>query len=107
MAISFNVLEKDSYSLVEIWKNGKPTSQENPVIDEDYTTVLAAYGQIKEVSGKLAVVSGVPGDMLAGLACELKNRFGAIAVHAPRLKAARVIHSVSSNYPYGAVIPLS
>jgi hypothetical protein len=105
--ISFLVTERESLAFIEIQKDGSPTSQENAVIDQDYGTVLEAYRELKDVSGQLAVVSGVPGDILTGLALELKNRFTAIAVHNPRLKSARVIHSVNPNHPYGSLVPLS
>lgn len=90
-----------SYSLAEIQKNGKLVSSSNPVSRSEYSEV-----DFGEANGEIIVISGMPTDAIAMVACRYKNQFAVVAIAVPRDGVATVVHSISPKYTIGDEIPL-
>lgn len=94
--------KKQSFALITILAdNGAPANAQNPIAIAELATA-----EFPEANGQLLVISGMPQNVFAGVACHYKNLFGAIAGVNSREQVAEVIHSVTKDYPVGAKIPL-
>lgn len=102
--MEIKITQKNSYALIEILKDGKPTSPQNPI---DESTELATVEMPEASGGKLAIVSGMPASALVMVALAYKNMYGAIAVANPRLGVALVVHSTTPAHPVGSSVPLA
>lgn len=95
--------QEQSYCLIEILAdNGNPASPQNPIGDSEF-----AQAEKPNVSGKLAVLSGMPVADLCGLMAHYKNLFQAIAIASPKEGVAKVRHSTTPEYPLGMNLPLA
>jgi hypothetical protein len=100
--MEIKVTEQHSFILIELLKDGKPVSGQNPVGVGEFSDA-----EKPEAQGTLAVLTGMPMAAVAHIACFYKNCFGAIAVANPREGVAEVIHSVSQENKVGSTLPLS
>lgn len=95
-----------SVVLLEIQNQGQPVSPKNPVTRE----MLKPFVESIEVEGgELALLSGMPQWAMSALVANVKNLFGAIAIFDPRIVdggGCVVIHSTTSKYEVGQIVPL-
>lgn len=100
--MEIKITEKQSFVLIELLKDSKPVSGQNPVAVGEF-----AHTERPEVQGKLAVISGMPMAAVCHVALYYKNVFGAIAIANPREGVAEIVHSVNPQYQMGGTLPLS
>lgn len=96
-----------SVTLIEIQKDGKPVNAQNPVSHEELADMLQ---RLEVGGGELVMLSGMPMWAISAIALKVKNLFGAVAQYDPRVGGSGgclVIHSVSSKYKVGQILPLS
>lgn len=101
--MKINVAKKNSVVILEILgHNGEPANAQNPIEGSDLASV-----EFPEVSGQLAIVSGMPMFASNAVSLHYKNLFSAIAIANPRDGVAIVVHSISKDYQLGGSIPLA
>lgn len=90
-------------TLIEIQKDGKPVSPQNGVSVGE----LEDFANSVEVSGgEVAFLSGMPQWAIAALALKVKNLFSAVGVYDPK-QGVIIVHSTSSKYKVGQILPLN